>query len=319
MTERNATDEPSYVEGAMLITTNLSIQTPPHFGFWSTVHSHGWCALPPFHVDKHRRTLTRLLDLRDGTLVHCELRDGSGHIVVNVQSHKKLVDDQREEIKASLREALRLREDLSEFYGVARRTPRYRWVHSAGAGRLLRAPTVFEDVVKMICTTNCSWALTETVVGNLTRFLGKQFAGDICSFPSADALAGVSESFMRRTIRSGYRSPYLLELAERVAGGRLDLESWRSSSLPSGDLFREVRSIKGIGDYAAGNILKLLGRYDYLGLDSWVRGKYYELHKRGRRVSDRTIERHYAPFGRWRGLFFWLEMTREWYKQKFPF
>jgi len=34
-------------------------------------------------------------------------------------------------------------------------------------------------------------------------------------------------------------------------------------------LFQELRSIKGVGAYSAGNILKLLGRYDYLGLDSW--------------------------------------------------
>lgn len=238
---------------------------------------------------------------------------------MNVQSRKKLARDRQDEVRQRLGDCLRLGEDLADFYRVAGRSPQYRWIRAAGAGRLLRAPTVFEDVVKMICTTNCNWSLTEVMVGNLTGFLGRQFAGRVKNFPTAEALSAVSETFLRKNIRAGYRSPYLLELAERVAGGRLDLESWRSSSLPSGDLFQEVRSVKGIGDYAAGNILKLLGRYDYLGLDSWVRAKYFELHRKGRRVSDRTIERHYAPFGRWRGLFFWLEMTRAWYDHKFPF
>jgi hypothetical protein len=41
-----------------------------------------------------------------------------------------------------------------------------------------------------------------------------------------------------------------------------------------------------------------------------VRQRYAELHARGRKVKDATIERAYARFGRWRGLFFWLEMTR---------
>jgi hypothetical protein len=34
-------------------------------------------------------------------------------------------------------------------------------------------------------------------------------------------------------------------------------------------------------------------------------------------VKDSTIERHYAPYGKWRGLFFWLEMTRYWHDEKF--
>ncbi len=319
MTEKHAPTTPAILEGTQLLTTRLSIGTPPDFGFWSTVHSHGWCALQPFSVDRQRQTLARLLELSDGTLVSCELRDRPARIIASIRSEKRLADGQRQEIKRTLKDCLRLEEDLSGFYSLAKRTPRYRWIRAAGAGRLLRAPTVFEDVVKMICTTNCSWELTEAMVGNLTRFLGREFAGGIRSFPTAEALAGVSESFLRRNIRAGYRSPYLVELAERVANGRINLESWRTSSLASADLFQEARSVRGVGDYAAGNILKLLGRYDYLGLDSWVRAKYYELCRYGRRVSDTTIERHYAPFGKWRGLFFWLEMTREWYDHKFPF
>jgi hypothetical protein len=80
-----------------------------------------------------------------------------------------------------------------------------------------------------------------------------------------------------------------------------------------------VLSVKGIGEYAAGNIMKLLGRYDYLGLDSWVRKKFSELHRGGRKTSDTSIERHYKQFGKWKGLFFWLEMTKDWYTEKFPF
>jgi hypothetical protein len=75
--------------------------------------------------------------------------------------------------------------------------------------------------------------------------------------------------------------------------------------------------VKGIGPYAAGNLLKLVGRYDELGLDSWVRTQYARLHTRGRKVSDARITRHYKRYGTWRGLFFWLEMTRYWHDEKF--
>jgi N-glycosylase/DNA lyase len=239
-------------------------------------------------------------------------------IAVKATGECQLSVPQKQEVKSLLRSCFRLHEDLSAFYAEARKHKAFRWVPRIGAGRLLRAPTVFEDVVKMICTTNCSWSLTEIMVENLTTKLGRMF-GKAWSFPTPEAIAGVSEQFMRNEIRSGYRSPYLRELAERVASGKLDLEAWRTSTLPTEQLFHEVRSIKGIGDYAAGNIMKLLGRYDYLGLDSWVRAQYAKRYKNGRRVSDRTIERHYAPFGSWRGLFFWLDMTKNWYDHQFPF
>jgi 3-methyladenine DNA glycosylase/8-oxoguanine DNA glycosylase len=43
----------------------------------------------------------------------------------------------------------RLDEDLSPFYSAVRDDPELDWC-ALGAGRMLRAPTVFEDVVKTI-------------------------------------------------------------------------------------------------------------------------------------------------------------------------
>jgi 3-methyladenine DNA glycosylase/8-oxoguanine DNA glycosylase len=302
-----------------MVTHQIEIDPPHGFDFWRTVHSHGWCALPPFAVDKEKCTLSRVLELGDGQLAQCIMQNRSQDISVVIRSRSSLGARQKEQIQNQLAECLRLHDDLSQFYAEAMRYPKYRWIPRAGAGRLLRAPSVFEDVVKMICTTNCSWALTEIMVGNLTSLLGKSLGNGLCSFPGPAALAGVSEAFVRKNIRAGYRSPYLLKLATDVAQGTLHIESWRSSPLPSGELFKLVKSVKGMGDYAAGNILKLLGRYDYLGLDSWVRQQYFKLHSRGRRVRDATIEKRYNKLGKWKGLFFWLEMTREWYDHKFPF
>jgi 3-methyladenine DNA glycosylase/8-oxoguanine DNA glycosylase len=302
-----------------MVTGRIRIKAPPHFSFWRTVYSHGWCSLPPFSVNKVDDSLSRVILLNDGSPVECVVKGVSEGISIVYRSRVQLSSTGKEEIKNQLSGCLRFGEDLTDFYSVAGTYPEYRWIRKAGAGRLLRAPSVFEDVVKMICTTNCSWALTEVMVGNLTSLLGTPCGDGLWSFPGPESIAGTSEAFLRKNIRAGYRSPYLLKFANDVASGKLDVESWRSSPLSTEELFDEVKSVKGMGDYAAGNILKLLGRYDYLGLDSWVRGRYYELHSRGRRVRDATIERRYAPLGKWRGLLFWLEMTRHWYDHKFPF
>jgi len=307
------------VQRIWMVTGRMEIKIPPIFNFWRTVYSHGWCSLPPFLVNKEDSTLSRVLELSNGTLVRSTLKDRKGKIFVTLGSRVTLSTEQKTEVRTLLSQCLRLDEDFSEFYGEAARRPGFRWIPKAGAGRMLRSPTVFEDVVKMICTTNCSWSLTEIMVGNLTSLLGKDLGDGNHSFPGPESMAGGTEAFFRKNVRTGYRSPYLLEFATAVAEGKLDVEGWRSSALTTDELFEKVKTVKGMGDYAAGNILKLLGRYDYLGLDSWVRGKFYELHSRGRKVKDSTIEKHYASLGKWRGMFFWLEMTRYWYDHKFPF
>ncbi len=298
----------------------FKLATPKNFNFWKTVYSHGWWNLPPFFVKKETQNLKRVLLLSSGKGVVCTISESrKNSLDIKVDSLHSLSKQEKAEVRKQIATCLRFDEDLSSFYEQAKTHKNFRWVIKLGAGRLLRAPTVFEDVVKMICTTNCNWNLTQIMVNNLTSMLGKKVHKGYSTFPTPDKLASVSEKFLRKKIRTGYRAPYLLELARRIVKGDLDLESWRSSDLPTKELFKEVRSVKGIGPYAAGNILKLLGRYDYLGLDSWCRQKFYEIHKYGRKVSDRTIEKFYEPYGTWKGLFFWLDVTKDWYDHQFPF
>jgi 3-methyladenine DNA glycosylase/8-oxoguanine DNA glycosylase len=293
----------------------FSVGVPEDFHFWRTVYSHGWCSLPPFSVDHGARRLRLTLRLSSGTVAAVSVRP-SGRRRLQAESSLSLRAEERREIRALLRSCFRLDEDFSEFYAEANRHPRFRWIPGTGSGRLLRSPTVFEDVVKMICTTNCSWALTEIMVKNLCTTLGANGRGSGHAFPVPEAIADCSEPFLRKKIRAGYRAPYLLELARRVVNRSIDPESWRRSTQATEELFGEVRSVKGVGPYAAGNVLKLLGRYDYLGLDSWCRKRFYELHRKGRRVSDKAIGKFYAPFGKWRGLFFWMDLTKDWHADK---
>jgi 3-methyladenine DNA glycosylase/8-oxoguanine DNA glycosylase len=299
---------------------NLLLSVPANFNFWRTVYSHGWCSLPPFEVVKERSALQCVSSVSGGTIVDVEMQQVDPSVLrVQIGGVNSLCRNGRREIRDQVKSCLRLDEDFSGFYTEARKHSRFRWIPKTGAGRLLRSPTVFEDVMKMMCTTNCSWALTEIMVNNLCTKFGTRIDESRWSFPLPEVIADSSEKFLRKQIRAGYRSPYLLEFARRVACKQIDPESWRTSSLPTEELFREARSVKGIGPYAAGNLLKLLGRYDYLGIDSWCRGKFFEIHTNGRKVTDKTIERHYEPFGKWRGLFFWLDVTKHWYDHKFPF
>ena len=123
------------------------------------------------------------------------------------------------------------------------------------------------------------------MVGNMVCKLGNSFSQGYADFPSPAQLASTTETFLIEEIRSGYRSAYILQFAENVASGRLDLNLWEQ--LDSKTLYQELMSIKGIGPYAAGNLMRLLGHYEQLALDSWCRQKFSNLHKGGEKSAIR--------------------------------
>jgi N-glycosylase/DNA lyase len=217
-------------------------------------------------------------------------------------------------IERGVRHILRLDDDLSLFYEMLAAEERLCWIAEVNAGRLLRSPSVWEDLVKTICTTNCSWSLTRKMVVNLVELLGEPAADGRKAFPTPQVMASRPASFYRDEIRAGYRSEYLHELAENVASGKLDVEGWVDSDLPTPELKKQLKSVKGVGDYAAENLLKLLGRYDGLALDSWLRGQFYKTYNNGRVCKDKKIERHYARFAEWKGLAIWCDMTEKWFE-----
>jgi N-glycosylase/DNA lyase len=150
------------------------------------------------------------------------------------------------------------------------------------------------------------------MVGGLVSELGRPSADGRKSFPTAAAMAEQPEKFFRDRIRSGYRAPYLAELARRVASGKLNVEAWRMTEVPLSELIKEMKSVKGVGNYAAESLLKLIGRYDGLALDSWTRAQFARLHNQGRVASDKKISRFYSRFNSWRGLALWCDLTRDW-------
>ncbi len=289
---------------------DITIKTPRDFNFRRTVLSHGWCALLPFEFDQKNWTLVRVLDLQQPEPVTVEISPANRGI--DVSTPRRVGKKAAAAIERDVRHMFRLDDDLREFYQSVTADPDFAWVAREGAGRLLRSPTVFEDLVKMICTTNCSWALTENMVSGLVNEIGRESVDGRKSFPTAAAMAEKPERFFRDQIRSGYRAPYLAELAQRVASGSLNVEAWMTSELPLNELIKEMKSVKGVGNYAAENLLKLIGRYDGLALDSWTRAQFARLRNKGRVASDKKISRFYSRFNSWRGLALWCDMTRDW-------
>jgi 3-methyladenine DNA glycosylase/8-oxoguanine DNA glycosylase len=265
--------------------------------FKRTLASHGVADLLPNRLDEHAWTLETTLDL-GGRAHRVRLSEGA-------PGHARVEGAQR--TLPVIRHMLRLDEDLSRFYALIADDDELAWA-ADGAGRMLRSPTVFEDVVKTVCTTNCAWSGTVRMVTALVEHLGI----DGRTFPSPQAMADAPEDFYRDVARAGYRGPYLRTIARAVADGTLDLEVLDGrSDLADEEVAERLLALPGVGPYAAAHVMMLLGRYGRLILDSWTRPTYARLANR-KTVKDTTIERRFRRYKDFAGLAFWLYLTRDW-------
>jgi 3-methyladenine DNA glycosylase/8-oxoguanine DNA glycosylase len=277
-----------------------------------TIMSHGVADLPPGRVDEADASYTTTLAL-DGMRPRT-VRIGPGRpgfARVDVRG-ARLGARAGEALAGQVRRILNLEEDLSGFYALAAGDPELAWA-TRGAGRMLRTPTVFEAVVKTICTTNCAWSATVRMVTALVEGLGEPAAGGARAFPTPAAMAAVPEGFYRDVVRAGYRSRYLAAVAAGAASGELELEALAEAppdELPDGEVAARLLALPGIGPYGAAHMMMLLGRHSQLILDSWTRPKYARLN--GRKATDAQMARRFRRYGRYAGLAFWLYLTRDW-------
>lgn len=89
--------------------------------------------------------------------------------------------------------------------------------------------------------------------------------------------------------------------------GRLDLGALEDPELATEEQYRALRRIKGIGDYAASTLLMLLGRYDFLGVDSEAKAFVSKKYFQGQPVSEAQVRAVYEPWGRWQYLALWFD------------
>lgn len=276
----------------------------PPFNYMSVVDSHGWRQLAPFRFDESTSVLAYIDQLASGRVV--EYRFSPADEGLRLETPRLAAREQKEALqKAAWMFGLDM--DFSRFHAAARREPKLRPARRLARGRVLRSPTLFEDVVKTILTTNTLWSATIRMNLNLIQQFGAAAReGEKRAFPTPESIAAGGPETLRETVRVGYRAPALHELAVRVASGALDLEALKTSSLPTLELRRELMQIKGVGPYAAANLLLILGRSDFIPVDTWalklVSHEWYE----GAPITPREVEKAFEDWGEYKGLAFWF-------------
>ncbi|MCH7814823.1 MAG: hypothetical protein IID40_12480 [Planctomycetes bacterium] len=287
-------------------------RTPDDFRFTTAVCSHGFFALAPNQWDPETRTLTTTVWANEVALtVRIRAVAAGAALQIDVPGLRTMSPGPRRALRAAVRRILRLDESLADFQARCAAGPDAGLAVAGEVrfGRLLRSASLFEDVVKTLCTCNITWRQTLTMVDRLVQRYGAEAVNDgrHRAFPGADRLAAVDPQRLRTDVGLGYRADWVQGLAADVAEGRLDLNALEDPNRPADDLYQRLRRIKGVGDYAASTLCILLGRYDRLAVDSVLMDHYRRRYPR-RRATPKLSARHYARYAPYQALVYWWEL-----------
>ncbi len=323
----------------------LTLQPPADFLLTRDVCSYGYFLLAPNYWDTRSRTLWRVLALSGGpVLVHIEQPVVKAGAALRVAMSRTLGAGERGEVTHQLTRMLRLdegRDSIREFHRLDKRFAR------SGRGRLLRSPTLFEDVIKTVTSCNVTWPNTVNmnrrlcdVVGaavdmddvrknmKATRGLKSPVPGTdpvtllpLKAFPTAGQLAKERPARLRELCRVGYRDARIVDLARlfstHPSKGGVDQAALEDPATPDDHVHNTLIELPGVGPYAAANIMQLLGRYTRLPLDteSVRHGKSVLGMKGSSPAIMKRMARHYKPFGAHAFRSYWFELW-DFYERK---
>lgn len=153
--------------------------------------------------------------------------------------------------------------------------------------RILRQDP-WEALCSFIISQNNNIPRIKGIVSRLCENFGEDLGGGNYSFPSAGRLAPLSPEELS-PLRCGFRAPYILDAARRVAGGEVDLAALET--LPLDDARRLLKTIKGVGPKVADCALLFgCGRLDAFPVDVWIKRVLARFYPDG-------FPERFAPYG----------------------
>lgn len=280
----------------------VELQATPPFDLETVVRSHGWSSLSPFHWEESTNTLSTSCELDTGPVTISMCQTEPGLIMSEWMGNTSALL-----ICRTVNRILSLSADFSIFQKLCARQRGFQHVSTGGLGRLLRSPTLWEDVVKVLCTTNINWAGTKIMVKRLVDEFGAEVANGRRCFPGPGVLEEVGVQALADRAKLGYRAKSLAECATAVVTKRINLDAWEDEGTSSSQIQQEIRALRGFGDYAAATIMALTGRYDLVPVDSvyidFVTRRYFG----GTPPSRKAAVAVYDSWGEWRHLAYWFE------------
>jgi N-glycosylase/DNA lyase len=126
----------------------------------------------------------------------------------------------------------------------------------------------WETLCSFIISQNNNIPRIKGIIKRMCENFGNPIENDY-TFPTAEKIASLSLDDLA-PLRAGFRNKYILDAANKVAAGKIDLESL--SKLPTDEAALKLMEIKGVGKKVAQCVMLFAyGREDAFPVDVWVK------------------------------------------------
>ena len=143
-----------------------------------------------------------------------------------------------------------------------------------GYGIRILAQEPWEALCSFIISQNNNIPRIKGIIERLCENFGER-CGDMYTFPTAERLAALTVDDLA-PLRSGFRAKYIIDAAQKVATGDIDLESLKNTDA---DTARDIlMTIKGVGPKVADCALLFgLGHISAFPRDVWIKRAMQDL------------------------------------------
>ena len=220
--------------------------------YLTVLKSHGWFDLDPFRLEK--KTLSLRLAFKE--------RNGEGEFKILIKDQDvfcEVVYEKNTDAVLIAEKCLSLDIDLSELYETVSIDDNYNWIIKGGFGRYLRSPTLYEDCVKIVATTNINWKNTKMIINNLIDNYGN-IINSTRIFPDPSILASVPEKELKAKTKCGYRASSFQDIAKNAINEPTFFlgDDWKG--FQSKDFFDRLLKIRGMGPGSASYLCRIYGK-----------------------------------------------------------
>ena len=142
--------------------------------------------------------------------------------------------------------------------------------------RILRQEP-WEAICSFIISQNNNIPRIKGLISALSARAGERIGEGVYAFPTAEAVAALGVDELR-ALKVGFRAPYIMDAAEKVARGELDFAT--ISALNTAEAEKALCAVKGIGPKVADCALLFgFSKYDAFPIDVWIKrviAKYFD-------------------------------------------
>lgn len=278
------------------------------FNFKAAITDYGWWMLAPNYWNNEDHLFYRPVQLSNGKNILLCISKHDNQLIIETETNISLENNDIKEIKDQVSWMFRLQDTFEPLYALCHDYEELLHIPTKRKGRLLRSPTLFEDVVKVILTTNTRWKQTMNMVSNLVNGLGESVETnhqhEFKTFPTPERVLEAGEAYLKEHVRVGYRSTYIIDASTKALDPDFDLESYK---LLKSDI-TNLSDIKGIGPYAFNTLAMILGKYDLLPVDSEYKAHVIKKYFNGEKPSKQKLESVYDKWGNYKFLAYWYDI-----------